>query len=119
MPAAANVPGKTEVGMAQKGPNAPQIPSAATATPHREMTGLTVAALIKRPAAPTTAEIATCHRRSPCRSEWRPIQTMPTAAIVYGNADENPTIKSLRPDRPLIICGSQKLMLYKATTNAK
>ena len=62
-----------------------------------------------KPIAPIAVGIATCMKRSPLRSELRPISTMPAAAAMYGSAEIKPTSTFVNPDRPFTMVGTQSV----------
>src|SRR5208282_2286289 len=77
---AAAVPLRNSGGIAQNGPKVPQIPAAAIESAPSDRTGDRVVAASIRPTAPTAAQNARCHRRSPLRSDARPTNTIAIAA---------------------------------------
>src|SRR5437016_306930 len=97
--AAAPVPLRNCDDIAQNGPSVPQIPTAANASARSSPTGALMKAAAISPTAPASAELATCHRRSPVRSELLPMTTIPKDAARYGMALRNPTIKLLNPEK--------------------
>ena len=62
-----------------------------------------------KPSAPNKEGNATCRNRSPVRSEFQPTSNIPSAAAIYGTAENNPTSTSLYPDNPLTMVGTQKV----------
>src|SRR5271170_4754595 len=116
---AAAVPLRNSGGIAQNGPKVPQIPTAAIESAPNDSAGDRVIEASTSPAAPTAAQTARCHRRSPLRSDARPTKTIAADAPTNGIADSNPIPKSLRLPKPRIICGSQKVTPYSPNTIAK
>src|SRR5438093_13763177 len=72
--------------------------------------------LSANPVAATAAHAATCHRRSPVRSECAATVIMPAAATVNGIADHKPTAISDALDSRFTICGRKKLNPYPLVT---
>src|SRR5206468_2104957 len=109
MPAAAPSPRRTAVGSDQNGGVKLYKPIAATDSAANANHGEGATELEARPAAASAPHAATCHRRSPVRSECAATVIMPIAATANGTALNKPTARSDAPERPLTICGRKKL----------
>src|SRR5262245_61672768 len=99
MPAAAPSPRRNADGKDQNGGVKLYRPIAATDSSASARTGLCVRDADRRPAAATAAHAATCHLRSPVRSECDATVTIAAAANVNGTAVQSPTARSELPDR--------------------
>src|SRR5262249_28156936 len=66
-----------------------------------------------KPAAPTNADAARCHFRSPVWSECNPTSTIAIAVTIYGNAESTPISKLLPWKLLLIRFGSHRLTPYE------
>src|SRR5439155_4383893 len=116
MPPAAPVPRRNAVGSGQNGGVALYSPTAAKQSARKDIAGAPASALTVNPDAASHALPATCHRRSPVRSECAATVTMPKAANRNGSALKSPTARSDDPERPLTICGRKKLKPYPLVT---
>ena len=108
MPAAAPMPPRNDVANAQNGPSIDARPSIAIDSVVMANAVPCTNPVSANAAPPIIAVSAICQRRSPVRSEWRPMTTIPTAATAYGIALSQPMAKSPAPDALRTICGSQK-----------
>ena len=92
MPAAAAVPRKYAVGIAQKVLMLESTPAATSDSASRlGTTRVPVTASSASPQAVARSAPTTCHRRSPVRSECRPQSSMLTPATPQGIVASNPT----------------------------
>src|SRR5262245_4000617 len=105
--AAAPIPRAAPVAIAHNGPKIEARPIIAIDSAVTDAIVPTATVVDARPMALTTAPAATCHRRSPVRSECRPASTIATAPAAYGIAVSRPTMASLLADAVLMICGIQ------------
>ena len=96
IPAAAAAPLSSAAGIVQNTPCAPSRKNRPTASAAIAATGDTTVETTNEAAA-RPRQNATCSLRSPVRSEWRGITTMPTIATVYGIAVTKPLPTSLSP----------------------
>ena len=104
MPAAAAVPPRKIGGMAQNTLSSERCPSWHSVKLNTSIHTLSWnATASSRPDAATSAQTATCHFRSPVRSEWRPTRTMPARATTNGSAVSQPI------DRPLSFEASRRM----------
>src|ERR1700759_1374071 len=91
MPAAAAVPERMAVGIAQKTANEHMIPIVATVSAAtRNRPGIDGIATASEPAATKKHHSAKAHRRSPVRSEWRPTASIATAEAPQGITEIQP-----------------------------
>ena len=84
MPPTAPMPLMNEVDSDQNGPIMLIIPTWAIVRASRTSQGDCRVALSHQPAAASRAKSARCHRRSPVRSECRPIRNMAMAVATFG-----------------------------------
>src|SRR5215510_1199801 len=93
------------------GQNPGKYPSAPAATMQKAATtsnGLPPAAITRRyPTAPSMIAPAACHRLSPVRSDDLPTASIPASPARCGIIATIVTFRSLQPDAPLRIVGSQ------------
>ncbi len=84
MPPAAAAPVRKRLGSGQKTGKQDSTPAVPTdrATIDRATWPVPSRAEPTMPAAPHSAAMARCQRRSPLRSEWMPLQTIATAPVV-------------------------------------